>query len=444
MGALLAKQELLEARIAALESEPLSGASCRLTFEEIASMFADIGTCLDYLWLIMCGGMVFFMQAGFALMEAGNVRSKNAGMIMLKNLMDACIGTVVWYYIGYGIAYAPPGANFMQTDIDGSISGTSHYKDWFFQWAFCATCATIVSGGVAERMQFTGYVIYSAVMTGIIYPFVVYWTWSGSGFLTEMGYSDFAGSGIVHLTGGVGALVGAKMVGPRAGRFDDPDSNRFDPHNMALVVLGTFALWFGWYGFNCGSTLAFSDAGTATLGAMVAMNTTISAAVGGLTVLCLRLRSGKKDLAGMCNGVLAGLVAVCAGVGDVEPGMALLIGIVGAAFMEAAHVLLLKLKIDDPLDAFPVHGCAGMIGLLLRPLLAKGGVQGEMMTAHIVGLLVIFGWCGILSLLVFGALKGAGMLTIPEDMQAEGDKSQAMAQGAYRHPSKDVEGVKVQ
>jgi len=201
-------------------------------------------------------------------------------------------------------------------------------------------------------------------MTGFIYPVVVYWTWSGNGWLTEGGYSDFAGSGIVHLTGGSAALVGAALVGPRAGRWEKPES--FAPHNMGLVVLGTFILWFGWYGFNCGSTLSFSTSATATLAGLVAMNTTISAAAGGLTVWALRLRTRTYDLAGTCNGILAGLVAVCAGVGDMNPELAFVTGILGGLAYELGHILVTRLKIDDPLDAFAVHGCGGMMGLITR------------------------------------------------------------------------------
>merc|ERR550514_2458600 len=293
----LEKQRELEAKIAALEAKKevaqnqedaqevvvneasharnrgAGGAAQRKL--QAAEAIAGLTVCLDYMWLLISGALVMFMQAGFAILEAGSCRQQSAATLLLKNMTDACLGTLVWYVLGYGIAYGLPeepnefvgvnsfaGGGFLEEDDEGGIIGTSHFKDWFFQWAFCATAATIVSGGVAERMQFTGYVIYSTFMTGIIYPFIVYWTWSGSGFLTEMGYSDFAGSGIVHLTGGVGALVGAKMVGPRAGRWDEAgDPGRFDPHNMPLVVLGTFVLWFGWYGFNCGSTLAFSDSG---------------------------------------------------------------------------------------------------------------------------------------------------------------------------------------
>merc|ERR1712000_205246 len=204
-------------------------------------------------------------------------------------------------------------------------------------------------------MDFVGYVVYSIIMTGVIYPVIVWWTWSGEGFLTKAGYSDFAGSGIVHLTGGISALVGAAIIGPREGRWTDANSREFDPHDLGLVVLGTFILWFGWYGFNCGSTLAFSDVGTATQAGLVAMNTTLSAATGGLSIFVLRFfTTGKYDLAGTCNGILVGLVAVCAGVGDIEPHASILVGFSGALAHEIASNALKKLKVDDPLDAFAV------------------------------------------------------------------------------------------
>merc|ERR1711998_96037 len=303
--------------------------------------------------------------------------------------------------------------------MGADFNGTPHHRDWFFQWAFCATAATIVSGAVAERINFVGYVVYSAVMTGIIYPIIVWWTWSGNGWLTNMGYSDFAGSGIVHLTGGIGAFVGAAIIKPRTGRWEalTNGSTEFDPHNMGMVTLGTFILWFGWYGFNCGSTLSFSDAATANNGALVAMNTTIAAALGGLTVFTVRFimfKAGKTqkpyDLAGACNGILAGLVAVCAGVGSVEPHGALLIGILGGLGEELGSNLVKKLGVDDPLDAFAVHGCGGIVGLIMAPLVNSAGVNGEMLTAHIVGIFAIIAWSGGLSAATFGALRVAGML----------------------------------
>merc|ERR1712137_1514855 len=237
--------------------------------------------------------------------------------------------------------------------------------------AFCVTGATIVSGAIAESTQFVTYCIYSVIMTGLIYPVIVYWTWSGKGYLTEKGYSDFAGSGVVHLTGGIAALVSALIVGPRLGRWDPETSDRFNPHNIGSVVLGTFILWFGWYGFNCGSTLGFDSLDTAHSASLVAMNTTLSAASGGIMVFLLRLRSGHYDLAGCCNGILAGLVTICAGVGDVYPSVAIASGLLGGLAMEGGHLLVQKLQIDDPLDAFAVHGAGGMMGVIIRPPLIR-------------------------------------------------------------------------
>merc|ERR1719361_1490144 len=314
-----------------------------------------LSTCLDYMWILVCGAPVMFMQAGFAILESGACRRKNAGMILAKNVFDACIGTICWYFIGYGFAYGesenPNGfigttkftsSGFLVTDAEGAITGTHHFKDWFFQWAFCATAATIVSGGVAERIQFVGYMIYSVVMTAMIYPVVVWWTWSAHGWLKSMGYSDFAGSGIVHLTGGVSSLMGSLIAGARKDRWAKGKDDDFQANNLAHVVLGTFFLWFGWYGFNCGSTLSFSDVSTATTASLVAMNTTVSAATGGLTVFTVRFvwsrfhkdpsqpdHHGLVDLGGTYNGILVGLVAVCAGVDTMDSGFAVLTGVLG-------------------------------------------------------------------------------------------------------------------
>eukprot|EP00928_Gymnodinium_smaydae_P017262 TRINITY_DN165_c1_g1_i2.p1 TRINITY_DN165_c1_g1~~TRINITY_DN165_c1_g1_i2.p1 ORF type:complete len:526 (-),score=92.01 TRINITY_DN165_c1_g1_i2:218-1795(-) len=407
----------------------------------------DAATCLDTMWLLVAGALVMFMQSGFAFLEAGSVQKKNSGIVLLKNVIDVSVGTIMWWLLGYGFAYGKPdnfgmaaddnkfvgvhgfaGSGYVSLDSSGSIDGTFHTKDWFFQWAFCATSATIVSGGVAERIKMPAYVIYSTFMSVVIYPFIVFWTWSGSGFLTvDWGYSDFAGSGIVHLTGGVGALVGALCLGPRKGRWENP--NDFAPGNMGLVVLGTLILWFGWYGFNCGSTLTFSDKATAISAASVAMNTTCSAAAGGSIVFLMRLYSADSatlkqyDLGGMCNGILAGLVAVCAAVGDIESGMAMLIGTFGGIAYEVTHIVVLKLRIDDPLDAFAVHGAGGLVGCLVRPLLSSSGVNGTQMQGMAFGALIIILWSGGLSLLIFGALRLAGLLRASDEEELIGGDS---------------------
>jgi len=375
--------------------------------------------------------LVMFMQAGFAILESGACREKNAAMVLMKNVLDACLGCLVWYLVGYGLAYGAPEdpnvfigvKNFAATDFE-----PPHHLNWFFQWAFCATAATIVSGSVAERIEFSGYVIYASVMTGLIYPVVVWWTWSGNGWLTNLGYVDFAGSGIVHLTGGISALTGAAIIGPRKGRWTSEPGD-FDPHSMAMVVTGTFILWFGWYGFNCGSTLIMSDAAAANVGAKVAMNTTIAGSIGGLTVFASRyfrtkLKKGDKpyDLAAACNGILVGLVASCAGVDVVDPHGALLLGIFGGLAYELGSALVQKLGVDDPLDAFAVHGCGGMTGVIMGPLLSAAGIAdgGKQFGAHVVALFVISAWSGGLSAITFLILRSAGLLRISEAEEVGG------------------------
>jgi len=399
----------------------------KIELAAVQGTLVELGTCLDYLWLLVCGAMVMFMQAGFSFLEAGSCRVKNAGTVLTKNALDAVIGTVIWYFVGYGVAYGVPDENPNEFIGVKNFAGMefdlgNHYRDWFFQWAFCATTATIVSGAVAERIMFEGYILYCVVMTGFIYPVIVYWTWSGAGFLTIMGYSDFAGSGIVHFTGGMGAVVGASILGSRKGRWESKSASRFDPHNMSMVVLGTMILWFGWYGFNCGSTLALSTADTAKQAALVAMNTTIAASVGGLTIFIRRLHFGEKrmDLAGTCNGILAGLVCVCAGVGDIEPYMAFVIGVAGGLAHEIGSATLKRFKVDDPCDAFAVHGCGGVAGVLLRPLLDKTGPQWEMFSVHCLALLCIGAWSGGLTALTFGTLKYANILRVDHREEVEG------------------------
>ncbi|KAF4699293.1 hypothetical protein FOZ63_005368 [Perkinsus olseni] len=245
---LLREYRLLQARVVDLES---SSRSLQSTTED------GLKAATDTIWLLVCGALVMFMQAGFASLEAGAVRVNNVQSILLKNLLDVCVGTLFWWAFGFAIAYGYGdshgffGRGLTSWPDDGSnvpVAGEYALKDWFFQWAFSATAATIVSGGVAERVNSVSYFVYSAIMTGFIYPFVVAWGWSGEFWLTndfDSPYFDFAGSGIVHLTGGIGALVGAAILGPRRGRFDSSvDQSVFDPHSIPLIVLGTFILWF--------------------------------------------------------------------------------------------------------------------------------------------------------------------------------------------------------
>eukprot|EP00439_Symbiodinium_sp_Y106_P054583 s977_g7.t1 len=308
-------------------------------------------------------------------------------------LRNVCVGTIGWWVLGYAFAYGGGinrfigttnflGEGFYTKDASGNILAPGCANNacqstalaWFFQWAFCTAGATIVSGAVAERVQGPTYASYAFVMTSLIYPVVVHWGWSGSGFLgdiLDVGVMDFAGSGIVHLTGGVSGLAGTIVLGPRKGRFVNPEE--FEPHNLPLVVFGTFALWFGWYGFNPGSTLGMSDGATGALAAQVAMNTTIAAATGGITVFLLRyIILRKYDVGGLCNGILAGLVSITAPCGNIECGSAFAVGFIGALVYQGSSMLLQKLKIDDPVDASPVHGFCGIWGVLAAGLFDWG------------------------------------------------------------------------
>jgi len=423
------------------------------------------GGAMSSLWLCLCGALVMFMHAGFAMLETGSCRAKNASNVLMKNLVNVCVGTLGWWTLGWAFA-AGGGVNrfigttgflgegFYTKDASGNIiplascdagGCTSTMLDWFFQWAFCTAAATIVSGAVAERVQGPTYASYAFVMTSLIYPVIIHWGWWG-GFLGDIlgvGVMDFAGSGLVHLTGGVSGLAGTVVLGPRKGRFENPEE--FEPHNLPLVVFGTFALWFGWYGFNPGSTLAMTDAATGAMAAQVAMNTTLAAATGGITVFLLRYLILKKyDVGGLCNGILAGLVSITAPCGNVECGSAVAIGLIGAIVYQASSMLLQKLKIDDPVDACPVHGFCGIWGVLAAGLFDWGkgfdqfhgwsgwdcmrgddgscqtGINGSALGAQFLCIVFVIAWAGTISALTFAFLKWWGALRISEETEDVG------------------------
>jgi len=344
---------------------------------------------VDTMWVLICGILVFFMQAGFSMLEAGCVSSKNVQNILYKNLMDACIGAISFWFIGYGLAYGNSkdgifigGSNFFANEENVDPSSEDYdglgYHSFFFQWAFAATAATIVSGAVAERTKLSAYFVYSIFLTAFVYPVVVHWVWDSEGWLcawkadgkkfmsdseASNGLIDFAGSGVVHMVGGFSGLMGAIAVGPRLGRFTeerDAAGNVIvhEEHNKLLASLGVCILWFGWYGFNGGSTLMVSD-GYAALAAKVCVTTTLAAASAAITcTVYSRVLFHKFDLMLSLNGVLAGLVSITANCAVVEPWGAAVIGFLGAFVYIGSSALLKKLKIDDPLDAFPITGRA--------------------------------------------------------------------------------------
>ena len=383
--------------------------------------------------------------------------------------MDGCLGALVWWFIGYHLAYGTKDKCTGGSDCNGFVgngadvfmnkaaeraplgkpSSGGYYAGFMFQWAFAAAASTIVSGAVAERCQFSAYLAYTAALTAVIYPVVVNWGWSAHGWLSPWtgekpylganGMIDFAGSGIVHMTGGVAALVGAIFLGPRTGRFS-PSGETVDMpgHSSVLVALGTFILWFGWYGFNPVSTLAFEYMETA---ARVAVTTTLGAAAGGVTTLSIHYFLTKSlDVGPMCNGILAGLVSVTGNCVVVEPWAAALIGLIGGCIYYGSSTLLKKLKIDDPLDASPVHGFCGAWGVIAAGLFAKkkyvlndygcvGGADhygafygggGKQFGNQVVGVLAIVAWVGFTSSLLFGALKVSGFLRVPVEEEEAG------------------------
>jgi len=353
---------------------------------------------LDVFYLLFAATMVFFMQAGFAMLCAGSVRQKNVKNIMLKNILDACGGAIGFWSVGYAFAYGgadPDKKGFIGNEnffLAGDARG-SFLIGWFFQFAFAATAATIVAGTVAERCKFEAYLAYSLMLTMFVYPVVVYSIWGQSGFLTAfnnnpflgVGMHDFAGCGVVHMTGGATALIAAKILGPRIGRFHDADGNElpephsFPPHSVSLQVLGTFVLWVGWYGFNPGSTLAINSADSADIAALCAVTTTIAAASGSVSAMFTdmilhRRKTGETmyDITMCMNGALSGLVGITAGCSMVDPWAAFVIGIIAGWTYIFWSSLLVRFKIDDAVDAIPVHLGNGIWGCIAVGIFAKG------------------------------------------------------------------------
>ncbi len=328
---------------------------------------------LDTVWVLFTACLVFFMQAGFGMVEAGFIRAKNACNILTKNFLDFCMASLGFFLFGYAIMFGQ-GNGF--TGLEGwflknaeSGADIPLFAFWLFQAAFCGAAATIVAGGMAERMKFPAYLIYSFVISALIYPIVGHWIWGG-GWLSELNFTDFAGSTVVHSVGGFAAFIGTLILGPRIGKYSpDGKANAIAGHNIPLASLGVFILWFGWFGFNAGSTLGV---GNGDLIARIALNTNIAAAMGGIfAMITVWIMFGKPDLSMAMNGALAGLVAITAPCAYVEPWAAVTIGAVGGAVVVLGVVMLDRLKIDDPVGAVPVHGFNGIWGTLSIGIFGK-------------------------------------------------------------------------
>ena len=321
---------------------------------------------IDTLWVLVAAFFVFFMQAGFGMVEAGFIRAKNTCNILTKNFLDFCMASLGFFMFGYAIMFGYGNSLFGIRGwfLIGAESGANVpvYAFWLFQAAFCGAAATIVAGGMAERMKFPAYLIYSFIISSLIYPMVGHWIWGG-GWLAKLNFVDFAGSTVVHTVGGFAALIGTITLKPRIGKYNpDGTANVIAGHSIPLASLGVFILWFGWFGFNPGSTLGVGDG---NLIARVAINTNLAAAMGGIfAMITVWKMFGKPDLSMAMNGALAGLVAITAPCAFVEPWAAMVIGAVGGVVVVLGVVLLDKLKVDDPVGAVSVHGFNGIWGTL--------------------------------------------------------------------------------
>lgn len=388
----------------------------------------ELGYALDTFYFLICGAFVMWMAAGFAMLEAGLVRAKNTTEILTKNISLYAIACIMYMVCGYAIMY--DGGYLLSGIIGDGATGVAEdpatyapSADFFFQVVFVATAMSIVSGAVAERMKLWAFLAFTVVMTGFIYPMEGSWTWNGADVfgmynLGDLGFSDFAGSGIVHMAGAAAALAGVLVLGARKGKYTkDGKVNAIPGCNLPLATLGTFILWMGWFGFNGGSVLATATVESANSVAVVFMNTNMAAAGGAVAALLVaRILFGKADLTMALNGALAGLVAITAEPSTPTPALATLFGAIGGVLVVFSIITLDKLKIDDPVGAISVHGVVGLLGLLLVPF-----TNGEVtFLGQIVGALTIFGWVFATSLAVWFILKATMGIRVSEEEEYEG------------------------
>jgi len=401
---------------------------------ELITTVTELRYALDTFFFLISGALVMWMAAGFAMLEAGLVRSKNTTEILTKNFVLYAIACTMFLLVGYNIMYVGNSeGGFLPSFgalIGSQAEGADHSleSDFFFQVVFVATAMSVVSGAVAERMKLWAFLIFAVVLTGVIYPVEGYWTWGG-GFLSEAGFSDFAGSGIVHMAGAAAALAGVLLLGARKGKYGKHGEVHPIPgSNMPLATLGTFILWFGWFGFNGGSQLMVSDFENATAVGQIFLNTNAAAAAGAIAALLVcKTTWGKADLTMILNGALAGLVAITADPLSPSPVAAVIIGVVAGALVVFSIVAFDRIKIDDPVGAISVHGVCGFFGLMVVPL----SNSDASFTAQLFGAAVIFAWVFCASLLVWGVLKATVGIRVSEDEELEGMDMHDCGVGAY-------------
>lgn len=407
----------------------------------------ELAYAIDNVVLFIAAVLVFFMQAGFAMLEAGLNESKNTVNILMKNLMDLALGVLLYFVIGYGLMY--PGdfngfIGFAGIGIGGAgvdaVPGALNLQvDWLFQVAFAATAATIVSGAVAGRMKFGAYLIYTIFLTGLIYPISGSWKWGG-GWLDAMGFYDFAGSIVVHAVGGFAGLAGAIVLGPRIGKFnEDGSANEMPASNMGIAFLGVLILWIGWYGFNPGSQLAFAGAANTDATMLIAANTTLAAGLGAIAAMMVSWAiQGKPKLGYALNGALAGLVGITANCDGVTNGEAIIIGAVAGVLVVAGMKMLEAAKIDDPVGAWPVHGLCGIWGGIATGIFAGPAAYGAGVATigvQVLSSVVIPVWAFVTMFILFSILKAAGYLRVSEAEELAGLDNAEHGEAAYAVPA---------
>ncbi|GMH33359.1 hypothetical protein BSKO_01193 [Bryopsis sp. KO-2023] len=418
--------------------------------EAICSITTETRNSIDTLFIVLAAAIVFFMHAGFGMLCAGAIRTKNTMNILLQTVLDVCLAALCFYLLGNGLAFGTSDHNNSFIGTGGfAVVDPDEWGMWLLRWAFVATATTIPAGSVAERFSFVGYMGYTTFIGAWVYPLVAHWAWSEHGWLSPFnskpflgsGLIDFAGCTVVHMVGGLAGTMGAYIVGPRIGRFDrygNPMAIR--GHSATLVVLGTFVLWFGWYGFNPGSTATLVNEVDAMVMARTAVTTTLAGCAGAfVSLLWAKFRYGAWDLLAVCNGLLVGLVSITAGCSVVEPWAAIIAGSIGAILFDFSCILYLRLKIDDPLCAGPMHGVCGAWGGIFVGFLAKqeyvlqvyggdesrsfgllygGGIQ--LFTCQMIGVVVVATWVIALMGAFFMILYSVKILRITADEELKG------------------------
>ncbi len=412
---------LIISLLLALPAVSLAGEEAVPTVLTNAEAVKGVQTNLDYVWTLIAAALVFFMQAGFAMVEAGFTRAKSAINILMKNLMDFSMGSIFFWAIGFGIMFGATTTGWFGTTgfflSDFKIGGDPWVLAfWMFQCVFAATAVTIVSGAMAERTKFTGYLIYSAVLCAFIYPIFGSWAWgslfNGNGWLEGLGFIDFAGSTVVHSVGGWAALAGAIVLGPRKGKYDqDGKIHAIPGHNIPLAALGIFILWLGWFGFNPGSTTA----GNTDI-AMIFVNTNLAAAAAAVAAMFTSWALFKKpEISMSLNGALAGLVGITAGCANVSPTSSVIIGLVAGVLVVLSVLFFDRIKIDDPVGAISAHGVCGAWGTLAAGLFNIGGVTTKIISVQLIGIGAAFVWAFGTAFILFKLIKATIGLRISEE-----------------------------